>query len=317
MPARSTNDAPELLDWLALLGDLTRLRILRLLGEEELGVGELARVVQAPQSSVSRHLKSLLESGWVIKRSVGTSSMYRFDLSLLDDDARDLWTVARRRLEQSPAFDGDAHRLREVLASRHTDTRAFFGRIGGEWDHLRSELFGDRFTAEALLAFINPDWVVADIGCGTGNAAEHLAPLVKRVIAIDREPAMLEAARRRLAGCGNVDFRSGDLSRLPLKDQEIDAALVFLVMHHVSDPAAAVREIARSLRPGGMVMIVDMLAHHHEAYRHTMGHIHLGFTEKDVRAWARAAGLHLSRYRPLRPDTERRGPGLFVATLKK
>lgn len=317
MSSRPANDAPELLEWLALLGDLTRLRILRLLAEEELGVGELARIVQVPQSTVSRHLKSLLASGWVTKRAVGTSSLYRFDAASLEPDALDLWTVARRRLAQSAAFDSDAHRLREVLAARHTDTRAFFGRIGGEWDHLRTELFGDRFTTEALLGLINPDWVVADIGCGTGNASEHLAPLVKRIISIDREPAMLDAARKRLAGCGNVDFRAGDLARLPLKDQEIDAALVFLVMHHVPDPAAAVREIARTLRPGGLVMIVDMLAHHHEAYRHTMGHIHLGFTEKDVRAWARAAGLHLTRYRPLRPDTERRGPGLFMATLRK
>jgi ArsR family transcriptional regulator len=242
---------------------------------------------------------------------------------------RDLWMLARTHLGRSPTFEHDDSRLAEVLAERRTDSKAFFGRVGGEWDHLRRELFGEAFTAEALLSLIHEDWVVADIGCGTGNAAEHLAPLVKRVIAIDREPAMLEAARKRLAKLGNVEFRQGDLAHLPLRDGEVDAALLFLVLVHVESPEAALRELARILRTGdsrthdgaggrgGLLLIVDLAPHDREAYRHTMGHKHLGFDEKQIKAWARTAGLADVRYRRLRPDTDSKGPDLFVATMRR
>jgi len=314
---RNNSDADELIDWLSALGDVTRLRILRLLAQEELGVGELARIIQTPQSTVSRHLKVLLESGWVAKRPVGTASMYRFDESAVEEDAGELWRIAKKRLEESGRFRGDASRLQEVLAERRTDSKAFFGRIGSEWDQLRNELFGDRFTTDALLAFIEPNWIVADLGCGTGNAAEQLAPLVKKVIAVDREPAMLDAAKNRLERYENIEFRRGELTKLPLENNEVDAALVFLVMHHVEQPVEAVREIARALKPGGVMMLVDMVAHSREEYRHTMGHLHLGFSEEEVRGWADAAGLHDTRYVRLRPDIASQGPGLFVATLRK
>lgn len=308
----------DLTQWLNALSDPARLRILRVLEREELGVGELARVLQMPQSTVSRHLKLLSESGWLVRRPAGTATLYRFVGDSIDEDARQLWIVARNRLMRFRSFDDDSERLRQVLAERAaTDSRAFFGRIGGEWDALRSELFGDRFTFEALVAMLSPDWVVADLGCGTGNVAELLAPVVKKVIAIDREPAMLDAARKRLKGVGNVEFRAGDLMKLPLKDREVDAAVVVLVMHHVDHPADAVREIARAVKSSGVIMIVDMVAHDRASYRHTMGHKHLGFSEKDVRGWAVAAGLTDVRFIRLRPDMQSKGPGLFVTKMRR
>jgi SAM-dependent methyltransferase len=308
---------PDLIEWFQVLGDAARLRILRLLEREELGVGEIARVVQMPQSTVSRHLKLLHDAGLLSKRAEGTASLYRFSPAGIDDDARRLWDVARGRLEKSRAFHEDKARLESVLNERKTDSRSFFGRLGGEWDRLRRDLFGEAFTTDALLALVDPAWTVADLGCGTGNAAERIAPLVKRVIAIDREPAMLDAARQRLARLKNIEFRRGELERLPLKSGEADAATMFLVLHHVDDPREAVREAARAIAAGGVLMIVDMQSHDREAYRHTMGHKHLGFSEKDVKAWARHAGLRDARFIRLRPDTESRGPGLFVATMRK
>lgn len=310
-------DATRLVEWLNDLGDVTRLRILALVEREELGVGEISRIVQLPQSTVSRHLKQLFENGWVVKRTVGTASLYRLMAEEIPGTAAELWTLARGRIEDSSAFKDDRHRMEEVLAARQTDSKAFFGRIGGEWDELRRELFGRDFSADALLGLLSPNMVVADIGCGTGDATAHLAPYIGRIIAIDREPAMLEAARKRLKGFSNVTFRQGDLEQLPLDDASVDAATVFLVLHHIEDPAAAVRELARVLKKGGVIMIVDMVAHDRETYRHTMGHLHLGFDEKDVRRWAQAAGLSNVRMRRLRPDTESKGPGLFVATMWK
>ncbi len=309
---------PPLLDRLTALTDLARLRMLRLLDGAELSVGELAKAVQLPQSTVSRHLKLLHDGGWIVRRTEGTASLYRLAEQSLDADARDLWHLVRGQLRASPTLEEDDRRLAEVLAERRTDSKTFFGRIGGEWDALRRELFGEAFTTDAMLSLVGRDWTVADLGCGTGNAAEHLAPVVKRVIAVDREPAMLEAARKRLASLDNVEFRQGDLmGTLPIDDGEIDAAIIFLVMVYLPDPQHAVGEIARILHPGGLAMIVDMVAHDRETLRHTMGHLHLGFDAKQVEGWAAEAGLADVRYRRLRPDTQAKGPGLFVAIMSR
>ena len=308
---------PPLLKWLAPLSDLARLRLLRLLDREELSVGELAKVLQLPQSTVSRHLKLLHEVGWIVKRTEGTASLYRMDEFTLGPAARRLWGLVRGEVGSSATFAEEDHRLTEVLAERRTDAKAFFGRIGGDWDDLRGELFGKRFTGESLLSFLDPDWVVADLGCGTGAAAENLAPVVKRIMAVDREPTMLEAARARLSRFDNVEFRQGDLADLPIEDEVVDATIVLLVMVYLPEPIKAVAEMARILRPGGVAMIVDVVPHDRESYRHTMGHHHLGFDEAQVSGWAEAAGLADVHYRRLRPDTSAKGPGLFVATLKK
>ena len=309
---------PPLLDRLTALTDLARLRMLRLLEGAELSVGELAKAVQLPQSTVSRQLKLLHDGGWIVRRTEGTASLYRLAEQSLDAEARDLWHLVRGQLSASPTLEEDDRRLAEVLAERRTDSKAFFGRIGGEWDALRRELFGEAFTTEAMLSLVGRDWTVADLGCGTGNAAEHLAPALRRVIAVDREPAMLEAARKRLASLDNIEFRQGDLmGTLPIDDGEIDAAIVFLVMVYLPDPQHAVGEIARILRPGGLAMIVDMVAHDRETLRHTMGHVHLGFDANQVVGWAAAAGLADVRYRRLRPDTQAKGPGLFVAIMSR
>jgi ArsR family transcriptional regulator len=288
-----------------------------MLEREALAVGELARVLQLPQSTVSRHLKTLLDGGWVIKQAQGTASVYSFTGDALDESARELWALTSRHLGPLPAFEDDDARLRQVLAERRQDSKAFFGRLGGEWDDLRQELFGETFSDEALLALLDPSWVVADLGCGTGNVAERLAPLVQRVHAVDREPAMLEAARRRLADLPNVDFIEGELAALPLQSGSIDAAVSILVLHHVADLDVGIAEIARVLRPGGVAMIVDMVAHDREIYRHTMGHQHLGFDQETIEGVAAAAGLVDVRYRRLTPDTSARGPGLFVATMRR
>ncbi len=299
------------------LSDMARLRLLRLIEREELSVGEICKVLQLPQSTVSRHLKVLSEGGWIIRRSEGTASLYRMDESALEAGPRQLWNVVRDQLGPSRTLKQDDHRLAGVLADRRSDSKAFFGRIVGEWDRLRGELFGDSFSAEAMLGFLNPEWVVADLGCGTGTTAELLAPVVKTVIAVDREPAMLQAARRRLAGLDNIDYREDDVESLSLETGSVDAAIVSLVMAYVAEPQAALAETARILRAGGRALIVDMVAHERESYLHTMGHRHLGFEEKQVRTWAAACGLTDTRCRRLRPAADAKGPGLFAATMRK
>ena len=313
MPAARDNARERWLGWLATLGDVARVRTLRLLEREELGVGELARALQLPQSTVSRHLKPLFEQGWVSKRPEGTQSLYRMRADDLAPGMRDLWRMSGEHLGARHVYGDDDARLAEVIAARRVDSRTFFGRIGGDWDELRRELFGAAFVPEALLGLLPADAVAVDFGCGTGEAAEWLAPVVGKVIAVDREQAMLAAARKRLKRFRNVDFRQGDLLSPPLKAGEAHLGVVMLVFHHADDPAAMLRAMAPCFRPGGALLVVDMVKHDRAAYQQSMGHRHLGFAEDELARFARGSGLSLRRFTRLRPDTHAKGPGLFAA----
>jgi len=298
-------------DRLKTLAQPLRVRLLRVLELEELGVGELAKVVQLPQSTVSRHLEVLHADGWVQRRKDGPSTL--FSAGELDEEAGALWAVVRRGTDDDHPEDG--LRLASVLAAREASSEAFFGRVAGRWSEVRRELFGSDYLLPALLGLLPPDHVVADIGCGPGDALVELAPHVATVIGVDREPQMLQAARQRLQGRDNVDLRRGDVMDPPLQDGEADAVLCMLLLHHVEDPAGALVALAPKLARGGRLVVVDMVAHDRVAYRRTMGHRHLGFEERGLETMARAAGLRVRHHRVLAPDPEASGPALFVTTM--
>ena len=299
---------------LAAVADGVRLRICRLLEREELSVGEVAKVLQGAQSSVSRHLSALHEAGWVQRRASGTATLYRLSADDLPEAARAVWAAVRSQLGADPHAGEDDRRLASVLAERNADTKTFFGRVGGEWDEIRRELFGRHFTAGGLLGLLPREWVVADLGCGTGDAAEVLADHVQQVIAVDQSPEMLKAGRARLAARKNVRFVEGALEALPMKDESVDAAVALLVLHHVADVRGALLEMARIIKPGGRVLILDMVGHDREAYKTTMGHAHLGFDAQEMEDMLRGCGFASARVHLLAPAPEGKGPGLFVAS---
>ena len=305
-------------DWLSLLSalsDLARVRLLRLLEDQELGVGELARALAMPQSTVSRHLKLLFELGLLNKRTEGTASLYRMDVS--DAGLRSLWSNTIDRLGEENQFLDDEIRLRQVLMARRSDSTSFFGRVGSDWQMIRRELFGFGFTEEALLGLLPGNWIVADLGCGSGDASERLAPVVDRVIAVDREPAMLKAARKRLSSYENITFLEAGLDELPIESDLLDAAVLMLVLHHQPDPGRIIKEVHRVLKPGGRLVVVDMISHNRVDLVEAMGHLHLGFGEELLQSWADASGLTLRRFRRLHAPLSGRGPDLFAAMLSK
>jgi ubiquinone/menaquinone biosynthesis C-methylase UbiE/DNA-binding transcriptional ArsR family regulator len=296
------------------LGDATRSRMLLLLEHRELTVGELCSVLQLPQSTVSRHLKTLADAGWASSRRDGTSRYYTLALDDQDDQARRLWTLLRDEVRATSGADQDARRLKTVLRTRQAKSHEFFESAAGRWDKLRQELFGRGSHLQALPALLDPDWIVGDLACGTGELTTLFAPFVRRVIAIDRSGDMLQAASRRLSDVPNADVRKGELEALPLGDRELDAATLMLVLHHLPDPLAALREAARVLKPGGRLLVVDMLPHDREEYRQQMGHIWLGFAEDQLRRLLAAAGFDGVRIVPLAADRDAKGPALFVAS---
>ena len=308
--------APVILDHLASLAETTRSRILLLLERRELTVSELCSVLQLPQSTVSRHLKALADGGWITARAEGTSNLYTIAADL-DATARRLWRLVREQVEATPAASEDQRRLQIALAARRTKSQEFFSSSAGPWDRLRDELFGDRFHLAALGAFIGAEATVADLGCGTGQVSAAIAPFVAHVIAVDASAAMLHAARDRLRQYQNVDLRRGELESLPVDDARVDAALLALVLHHIADPLSALKEAARILKPGGTLLVVDMLPHDRETYRQQMGHVWLGFDPEHITRWLADAGCSACRVVALAPDPRAKGPGLFAATAKR
>lgn len=309
---------PDLYQHMSLLSEPVRVRLLRLLTLEELSVGELTRIVQLPQSTVSRHLKALRDAGWVERRTQGTSTLLRTaSPEEQPQEGRQLWPLLRDNPEEAQQAREDSQRLASVLATREADSQAFFGRLAGDWDALRREMFGDGFWLPTLLALLPSEWTLADLGCGTGATTALLAPYVHKIIAIDREQVMLEVAARRLTSMDHVELRLGHLEALPLEDNSLDAALCLLVLHHVEDAQGAVTEAARVLKPGGRLLILDMVPHQDKKWCRAMGHKHMGFSPQALREMAASAGLQLSLHRPLLVDAEARAPGLFVCVLQK
>ena len=253
--------ARPIFDRLSALADPTRSRLLLLLDRHELTVGELCAALQLPQSTVSRHLKTLADEGWVSARAEGTSRRYAMPRSALDSSARGLWQLVRDQVGATPSARQDLGRAERVLQERRTTSQAFFSSTAGQWDRVRADLYGARTDLAPLIALLEPSLVVGDLGCGTGQTTSALAPFVARVVAVDESEAMLAAARERVGHHDNVDVRSGRLEALPIDDDALDVAVLSLVLHFVVDPAVVLREAARVLRPGGRLLVIDMEPH--------------------------------------------------------
>jgi SAM-dependent methyltransferase len=293
------------------LADPTRLRLLRLLERHELGVTELLEVLQLPQSTVSRHLKLLADRGWVRSRAQGTNNLYRMRTDELEPEARRLWQVTREQLEGWATLTQDQVRLDRRLRGRKEGTQAFFAGAAGQWDKLRD------FGQAAIRALLPPDWIVADLGCGTGPVAAEVAPWVARVIGVDQSAAMLKAAGKRTASFDNVDLRQGELEALPIGDGECDAALLLLTLSYTAEPERVVGEMARILKPGGRAVIVDLMRHDRDDFRLQMRQHNLGFEAGQLVALLGDAGFDATTCRPLPPEPEATGPALLLAAARR
>jgi ArsR family transcriptional regulator len=307
----------QVLDHLSALADTTRGRLLLVLDGQELAVSELCSVLQMPQSTVSRHLKVLADDGWLEVRPEGTSRLYQLVPARLAGARRRLWEAVASDLAALPEARQDAQRLGSVLAERAARSREFFLSSAGRWDALRRDLFGRQAGPAALVGLLNHDWTVGDLGCGTGAVSAALAPFVSRVVAVDGSSSMLDAAGQRLAPFDNVDLRAGELEDLPLAAGELDAAVLYLVLHHVVEPGRALAGVARVLKPGGRLLVVDMHPHDRQEYRQEMGHVWLGFEERQLARWLEAAGFQELRMASLPPDPEAKGPTLFAASVRR
>jgi len=278
-------------DLFRLLGDPTRLRLLRVLARDRFNVTELTGILGLAQSGVSRHLGLLKEAGLVIEEREAGFAYYR-----LGDRANghaSLWPLLDAQFADAAddrAVRADDARLQEVLRHRHEN----FDTHGDG----RQLVPGRSWAAWArALGHLLPPLDVADLGCGEGYLTIETARWAKSVVAVDRSEAVLERARdlARRRRVNNITWKKGDLAKLPLKDATVDVTLFSQALHHAARPDRAMAEAVRILRPGGRVLVLDLREHEEAWVRERLGDEHLGFTDEELGRLLEEAGLEQVR----------------------
>jgi ArsR family transcriptional regulator len=283
----------QAVDVLRAAGEPTRLRILALLRREELAVLELCRILEQSQPRVSRHLKLLAEPGLVERFPDGAWVFYRLGAA---GDPRGLVDEILKGVDPAdPALVRDGERLESVRAERAAEAGAYFARNAAAWDQIRSLYVSEADVEAAILqaAGEGPFNRLVDLGTGSGRMLTLLAPNAGQAIGLDLSQQMLNIARTRVAGVGleSCELRHGDIFATRLPAESADLVVVHQVLHYLGDPAAAVREAARLVSPGGRLLIVDFAPHKLEFLREQHQHRRLGFTDSVMDRWLRDAGL--------------------------
>jgi ArsR family transcriptional regulator len=278
---------PSIVKTLRVVADPNRLRILLLLRGEELSVAELQEILSMGQSTISTHLSQLKQAGLVEDRRTGKNSLYR--LSIPDGTLAGLLEQAEKEIPEAAA---DQAAVRRVVKKRQDKMRTFFDSVAGRLgkDYVPGQSW--KGVAEALLRLM-PPMVIADLGAGEGTFALLLAQRAKKVIAVDTSAKMIEVAREQALrhGVKNVEYRLGDMEEVPIRDARVDLVFFSQSLHHALHPGRAVREAHRILRPGGRIVILDLVKHRFEEARELYADEWLGFSESELEAMLDKAGF--------------------------
>ena len=293
---------PSMLKSLKLLSDPTRLRILVLLGQEALSVAELQEVLGMGQSRISTQLSQLKAAGLVADERSGKNNIYRGSASA------DLADVLRLAAAELPEVADDEAALRHLLRKRKDTARAYFDELAGRFgkDYVPGRSW--KALAEALIKVLNYR-VVADLGAGEGTLAQLLAQRAEKVIAVDISPKMV-AFGQQLAeknGLANLEFRIGDIEEPPIEDNSLDLAVLSQALHHAARPQRAIDAAFRVLKPGGRLIVLDLLLHTFEEARELYADRWLGFSECELATMLERAGF--THIETVVADRETSAPG--------
>src|SRR5580765_5097729 len=276
---------------LRALSDPTRLRIIALLEKDELSVNELQEITHMGQSRISTHLGLLQDAELVQSRREGKRTFYRLNQDA-DGTAREFIDVAVRGAKEMSEQSADQVNLKRILARRNDQQQLYFNQIAGLFDRSYGPGRSWQAFGQMLLRTI-PSLVIADLGAGEGLLSELLARRAKKVIAVDNSEKIVAfgANKAKKNGVKNLEFRLGDLEEPPIEPQSVDLVILSQALHHAKDPAGAIAAAYRILRPGGQMMILDLLEHNFEKARELYGDTWLGFAESDLHRWLETAGF--------------------------
>jgi ubiquinone/menaquinone biosynthesis C-methylase UbiE len=278
-----------LLEALRAAAEPTRLRLLGILAQRELTVTEITQILGQSQPRVSRHLKLLCDAGLIDRVPEGSWVFYRLA------DAQVAQTFVALLGSDDPTLADDRDRLTEVQRARQEIADSYFQVHAHEWNNIRSLHVPEEEVERALQRLIGDQPVgdLLDIGTGTGRMLSLLAPRANRAIGVDRSHEMLAFARASLVQpeFRHVQLRHGDMYRLALPSRSMDLVVLHQVLHFADEPVTVLREIARVLRPGGRLLLVDFAPHSEESLRDLHAHRRLGFSTEDIEHWCTAAGL--------------------------
>ena len=295
-------------------GEPTRLRLLALLAEGELNVSDLTEILGQSQPRISRHLKLLVEAGLVERIREGAWAFFRLGDETLKSA---IFASILAQLDRTDRMLArDRSRLVEVRRARAAEAADYFRDHARDWDRIRALHAPDEAVEAALKEAIGdkPVFALLDIGTGTGRMLELFAPLANRAVGIDASTEMLSVARANVekAGLKNTVVRQGDLFALPVEANAFDLIIIHQVLHYLDDGARALREAARTLRPGGRLVIVDFAPHEHEFLRTEFAHRRLGFARETMDHWLEAAHLQPQAYRAIEAGT---GPAHLTVSI--
>ena len=278
-------------DILKLLSDSTRVRLLSLLREEELSVGELGEILDMAQSRISSQLAQLRASELVQDRREGKKAFYTLHPQL-NAAAANLLTAACDAVAREAELIEDKSNLQRVLQKRRSHQEQYFNLIAGKLG--KNYCPGRSWEAIGHLALrLAPQIEVADLGAGEGLISQLLARRVAKVWCIDNSPRMVEVGTELAAknGLANLAYKLGDIEKVPLADQSVDLAILSQALHHAQHPEAAIQEAYRILKPGGQLLLLDLKDHTFEKARELYADVWLGFSENALHGYIRSAGF--------------------------
>jgi ArsR family transcriptional regulator len=299
-----------LVEILRSAGEQTRLRLLLLLHDQgEFNVKDLTQILGQSQPRLSRHLKLLTDAGLIERFQEGSSVFYRFAEGR--GNARLLAPLLKAVDTDDAAIARDFARADALRQDKNMAAQAYFQAHAAGWDQIRAHHAPEAAVEAAMRAALGegPFEQLIDLGTGTGRILELFAPLAARAIGFDVNREMLAHARARLAGGGirNTQIRLGDILDLPVEDGIADAVIIHQVLHFLEEPARAIAEAARLLKPSGRLLIVDFAPHAIEELRDGYAHRRLGFERASVEDWLRRAGLASADYRAVSPPPDSAG----------
>jgi ArsR family transcriptional regulator len=277
---------PSTIKSLKLLSDPTRLRILSLLAQDSLSVAELQEILGMGQSRISTQLSQLKATGLATDERSGKNNVYSASMP------PELSAIAKRAAEEIPEIAADNLALRHILSKRKDYARAYFDELAGRFgkDYVPGRSW--KALAEALLKAMNYRHV-ADLGAGEGTLSQLLAQRAEKVIAIDLSPKMVDYAQKLAVsnGLANLEFRIGDIEDPPIADSSIDLAILSQALHHAENPQRAIHSAHRILRPGGRLIVLDLLQHNFSEARELYADRWLGFSESQIASMFEKAGF--------------------------